>query len=181
MSEYERQYEDGSDPRVLDVVDIPVRVPRPRGYQQENWLIEPDEHLVRVGRFSWADLRPLRDRSGTLWLNGYHTFNGKNDCIPLEQALSVESSLKLIYVEGMQLSVFKPGEAFGNTKRRVQAMFRFGGTRYALWVTDPVIERAYLALEDGDHALCESYLTVSLGEPHDGRCYKLVAAVLQKA
>lgn len=180
VSEYERQYEDGSDPRVLDVIDIPLREPRPRGYQQENWLIEPDEYWIRVGRFSWADLGPLRDQSGTLWLNGYHTSNGENDYIPLEQVQAIESSLKLVYVEGMQLSVFKPGEAFGNSKRRVQARFRFGGTRYALWVTDPVIERAYLALEDGNHALRESYLTISLGEPYEDRCYKLVAAVLQE-
>ena len=135
---------------------------------------------MRVGRFSWAELGPLGDRRGTLGFNVSQTSNGENDCIPLEQAPVVKSSLKLVYVEGMQLSVFKPGEAFGNPKRRVQARFGFGGTRYALWVTDPVIERAYLALEDGDHTLGESYLTVSLGEPYEGRCYKLVAAVLQK-
>ena len=33
VSEHERQYEDGSDPRVLDVIDIPFVTPRPKGYQ----------------------------------------------------------------------------------------------------------------------------------------------------
>ncbi len=66
VSEYERQYEDGSDPRVLDVIDIPVREHKPRAYQQENWLIEPEYYWVKAGRFSSADLRPLGERSGEL-------------------------------------------------------------------------------------------------------------------
>jgi hypothetical protein len=86
VSEYERQYEDGSDPQVLDVIDIPMREARPRGFQQENWLIEPGEYWVRVGRFSWTDLGSLTDSSGTLWLDGHHTKNGENDYIPLDQA-----------------------------------------------------------------------------------------------
>ena len=36
VSEYERQYQDGSDPRVLDVIDVPLIEPRPKDYQQEN-------------------------------------------------------------------------------------------------------------------------------------------------
>lgn len=41
VSEYERQYEDGSDPRVLDIVDIPMLEPKPQGFQSENWLLDP--------------------------------------------------------------------------------------------------------------------------------------------
>ena len=36
VSEYERQYEDGSDPRVLDIIDVPVLDPKPEIYQTEN-------------------------------------------------------------------------------------------------------------------------------------------------
>jgi hypothetical protein len=78
----------------------------------------------------------------------------------------------------MQLSVFKPGEAFGNPKRRVQARFRFNGHAYALWVTDPIVERTYLSRQDGHYRVGESYLTISLGEPFNNNCYKLVAAVI---
>ena len=181
VSEDERRYEDGSDPCVLDMIDVPLREPRPKGCQQENWLLEPSKYWVRVGRFSWVDLEQLADKSGTLWLNGYHTYNGQNDYIPLDQAVTVGSSLKLVRVDAMQLRVFKPGEAFGNLKRRIQTQFQFAGNDYIIWVTDPIIERAYFARKDGDYPLGESYLTISLGEPYNERCYKFVAGVIQQA
>ena len=42
VSEYERSYKDGSDPRVLDIISIPVLKPRPEGWQTENWLLDPE-------------------------------------------------------------------------------------------------------------------------------------------
>ncbi len=42
VSEYERQYEDGSDPRVLDIMDVPLLETLPKGCQQENWLLDPE-------------------------------------------------------------------------------------------------------------------------------------------
>jgi hypothetical protein len=80
----------------------------------------------------------------------------------------------------MTLSVFKPGEAFGNSKRRVQGRFKHAGADYHLWVTDPIYERAYLAKQDDDYEIGESFLTVSLGEPHNGYCYKLIAAIMER-
>lgn len=56
VSEYERQYPDGSDPRPLDIIDVPLLEPRARGYQQENWLIDPDSYWERIGKASWRDL-----------------------------------------------------------------------------------------------------------------------------
>ncbi|HXF07312.1 MAG TPA: hypothetical protein VNK45_02110 [Candidatus Acidoferrales bacterium] len=51
---------------------------------------------------------------------------------------------------------------------------------YHLWVTDPIYERAYLARSDGDYGIGESFVTVSLGEPHKGYCYKLIAAIIER-
>ena len=50
VCERERQYEDGSDPRVLDMVDVPVAEPRPADYQSENGLLDPEYYWVKVGR-----------------------------------------------------------------------------------------------------------------------------------
>lgn len=102
VSEYERQYADGSDPRLLDVMDVPLIAPRPKDYQQENWLLDPDHYWQRVARLKWSDLGALADPVGRLWV-------------------------------------------------------------------------------DGDYQIGESFLTVSLGEPHNGYCYKLIAAIMERA
>ncbi len=179
VSEYERQYQDGSDPQVLDIMDVPLLDPRPNGYQQENWLLDPGYYWVKIGRAAWSDLQKLADPVAPLWINGNSTYSGLNDKIPLSLASELESSLRLVRADRLTLSVFKPGEAFGNAKRRVQGRFRYDGTDYWLWITDPGYERAFLAMEDGDYEIGESFLTVSLGEPYKDDCYKLIASIIE--
>jgi len=180
VSEYERQYEDGSDPRPLDVMDVPLLEPRPKDHQQENWLLDPGSYWRRVGRLEWHDLHALADPVQRLWVDGHSTYTGMNDRIPQAHIVGVESSLCLIHVDRVMLSVFSPGKAFGNSKRRVQGGFSLGSAQYRLWVTDPVYEREYLARPDGSYEAGESYLTVSLGEPYQGDCYKLIAAIMER-
>ncbi len=74
--------------------------------------------------------------------------------------------------------VCTPGEAFGNNKRRGQGRFRHASREYALWVTDPGFERAYLAKPNGTYDIAECHLTISLGEPYQEACYKLIAAII---
>jgi hypothetical protein len=129
----------------------------------------------------WDDLNAFADPVRRLWVDGESTYNGVNDRISLSQIGTAGGSLRLLHVVRLTLSVFKPGEAFGDLKRRVRGDFEHAGARYRLWVTDPKYERAYLAGADGDYEVGESFLTVSLGEPHKGACYKLIAAVIQRA
>ena len=178
VSEYERQYEDGSDPRVCDVMDAPVLESRPKDYQTENWLLDPKYYWVKVGRLPWLELSALVDPSAPLWIDGHGTYNGRNDKVPLEAAGSVADSLRLIHIHQLTLRVYKPGEAFGNNKRRVQGWFMHAGPEYGLWVTDPGFERRYLKKLDGACEIGECYLTISLGEPYGDACYKLIAAII---
>ena len=179
VSEYERQYEDGSDPRLLDVIDVPVLRACPENWQTENWLLDPEYYWRRSGKYSRFDLVALADPVKPLWIDGHSTYNGRNDKVPLELTSSISDSLRLIRVERLELAVFSPGEAFGNAKRRVQGRFEFSGQEYALWVTDPACEKEHLAKLDGTYAIGESYLTISLGEQYQGACYKLIAAVIR--
>lgn len=180
VSEYERQYEDGSDPRPLDIIDVPLLRPQPKDYQQENWLLDPNFSWVKTGRATWSDLTQLADCVEPLWLDGMSTYHGSNDKIPLAQVGCVRSSLRLLHVSALRVSVLKTGEPFGNPKRRVQGCFRHAGSEYHLWVTDPVFERQFLSKPDGDYRRGETFLTVSLGEPYNEACYKLIAAIIER-
>ena len=179
VSEYERQYENGGDPRVLDVIDVPLLEPRPAGYQIENWLLDQRYYWKKAGRLSPSDLGRFVEPVEPLWIDGHSTHNGRNDSVPTALLEQVETSLRLIQVNGLTLSVFAPGEAFGNARRRVQGRFDHAGQWYALWVTDPNYERRYLALADGRYDLGPCCLTISLGEPYGEACYKLIAAVVE--
>lgn len=178
VSEHERQYEDGSDPRVLDIMDVPLKSHHPKSYQSENWLLDPDHYWRRTGRIAWDGLHALADNPATLWLNGFSTGAGLNDRVPLANAETLIHSLHLLRLERLRLRIFAPGAMFGNPKRRVQADFPYRGANYRLWVTDPLVERKYLARKDGAYPIGECFVTVSLGEPHEGHCYKLVAALI---
>jgi hypothetical protein len=180
VSEDERQYSDGSDPTVLDIVDVPLLRHTPHTFQQENWLLDPEYYWQQAGRVSWGELPGLLDPVGPLWINGHSTYHGTSDRVPEDIAEQLSSSLVLIRVPAARLRVFAPGADFGNYKRRVQAQFEHAGERYRLRVTDPVYERRYLAEQDGFYDLGDCFLTVSLGEPWEGAAYKLVAAIIER-
>lgn len=178
VSEEERRYQDGTDPRLLDIMDVPLLSAAPSSYQAENWVLDPKNSWARVGTFGIADLADLVDRPTILWLNGSSTFAGLNDRVPQGSAEKLGESLYLLKINSATIKVFAPGANFGNPKRRVQMRFQHKTVEYWLWVTDPTIERSYLARNDGEYQVGESYVTVSLGEAHEGYCYKLVAAVI---
>jgi hypothetical protein len=64
--------------------------------------------------------------------------------------------------------------------------FRHGGSAYYLSVTDPVWELEIAGRREREHGPRELGLgerrllvTVSLGEPFNGDCYKLIAAIFE--
>ena len=179
VSEDECQYENGCDPQVLDIIDVPLLFHKPNNHQQENWLLDSDSDWTKVGVLSLDKLQQLVDPVAPLWTDGDSTYRGLNDRIPLALTKSLDSSLRLIHVDSVQLSVLRPGAAFGNPKRRVQGRFSYAQKEYALWITDPSYEREYLSKPDDEYEIGESFLTVSLGEPFKEACYKLVATVIR--
>jgi len=180
VSEEERRFDDGTDPKVLDIIKVPLIGHRPDGYQQENWELDPNHYWRRTGRLSWDALQAFVEPDGPLWrLDQRHSYHGLNDRVTLEKASGISSSLRLIRVKSLEVSVRSPGQEFGNPKRRLQGRFRYAGALYHLWVTDPVYERLFLGQPDATHELGECCLTISLGEPYDGYAYKLIAAIIE--
>ncbi|MBW2149188.1 MAG: hypothetical protein JRI22_19460 [Deltaproteobacteria bacterium] len=181
LSEEERRYEDGRDPRVLDIVVVPMIAHAPLLHHTENHIIDANYYWTKTKVLPWTKLGHLLDNPETLWPSGDSTYYGSNDRVKLEVASKLKVSLLLIKPEDLVLSVQAEGAEFGNPRRRVRAQFEYRGTSYNLVVTDPVAERAFLSKANGDYRIADTYLCVSLSEAHsDGYCYKLVAAVISK-
>ena len=57
ISEEERRYQDGTDPKVLDIIAIEMKRALPEHHQQENHLIDDGYYWVKRGVVSWRDLQ----------------------------------------------------------------------------------------------------------------------------
>lgn len=70
LSEEERRYEDGNDPKLLDVILVPMDRPSPHGSQTENHLIDDNYHWAKESVLSADQLSSLLDKVvGPLWNN----------------------------------------------------------------------------------------------------------------
>ena len=58
VSETEREYHDGSDPALLDIIDVPLIAHSPYAFQTENWLLDPALYWDRQGAAGWATWSP---------------------------------------------------------------------------------------------------------------------------
>lgn len=115
-----------------------------------------------------------------LWINGYSSYNGTNDRIPEDSANTLRNSLVLVQPEELTVIVNIEGAEFNNSKRKVRASFRLNNHEYKLAVTDPKIEKTYLKKANGTYKIKadRAYLCISIGEPYDGFCYKLIASII---
>ena len=181
VSEEERRYENGQDPRILDIIDVPMSAASPALHQTENHIIDGKCYWVKKGELDWEEMGKLVDRPEMLWSSGDSTYYGLNDRVKLETVANMTNSLLLIQPTSLTIEVQTEGAEFGNPKRRVRASFSYKGVNYSIIVTDPIAERAFLSKLNGVYQLDNAYLCVSLGEAYsDNYCYKLVTTVIVK-
>ena len=171
------KFSDGSALNLLDVINLPIKKALPHYYQAENYLTERKRPWEKVGRLGLDKLTELCDPVDILWENGYHSAKGKNDKIPVEIANEkCESSLALIQPQEFSL-VLESGLTF---KQKIRAEFIYHGVPYNLAVTDTFVEKEYADRLEGRYGIEKKdiYICISLGEPLEGFCYKLVAGVI---
>ena len=177
LSAHERQYEDGTEPHVLDVVHLGVLEPQPKDYQRENWLLDPSRRWVKVGRRRGRALTQWLDAAPTLWVNGDSSDNGVNDRVCRSDTVSLASSLALIRVEDLRVNV---SENEGKPAPLLRGSFHYNESDYSLRITDAAIESGSVGMLPGDYEVGERFLTISLtAEPFEGYCYKLIAAIIR--
>lgn len=167
---------DGNCPRPLDILQIPVADKAVHPFQSENYFVNPNIAWRKEGSYRHSELGQLCDAVDSLWMNGNSSFNGVNDRIPFETAQSeIESSLLLIEPESFVITVTWEM----NKKTKVRGKFVYKDERYWLAVTDPQVEEKYADVGIGEYLIPGNiFLTISIGEPYHGYCYKLIAGVL---
>lgn len=165
----------GGVPQVGDRVMLPLTRALPQGYQRENCSVG-FARWHRAGRAETADLLRLVETPATLWLNGWHCVHGWNDRIPHTVALSqCESSLALIRPDTLR---FRIHQHYGDLT--VRAEFDYRGEHYDLRITDDAVCSDWIErLAYGHDGKADALLCISLGQPHLGYCYKLVAGVVE--
>jgi hypothetical protein len=175
----DRRYEDGTLPRVLDVVSIEMKVPKPTGFQPENHVIDDGFYWRKVAQGTWEQVIAAVDNApGSLWLDGDSSYNGRNDQIHLATVgQNLNSSLRLVRTRNLSLSVAMEGPP-ERRKRKVRANFIHNGQNYCFSVTDRPVEERYLKGPDGLFPVGDAVLCISLSEPFNGYTYKLVASVI---
>jgi hypothetical protein len=179
LSEEDRRFENGRDPRVLDIIRIPMLEPKPHGFQIENHLIDARYYWTLEGRATLDQVHAAVDGAGRpLWGNHDSSYSGIHDRVLETSANPADGSLRLIEVGDLEISVAIEGAEFGNGKRKVRGRFTHGGVRHSLSITDPPVERRYFDGLDGAYPVGGAILCISLGEPYLGNAYKLIAAVI---
>jgi hypothetical protein len=181
VSAAEYRYERGGYCQLLDIVEIPFLRAEPRQHQTENHVIDAQSFWVKGGTASWDDLALLIEQPPSLWLNGYHTKPGLNDCISETRTPSLNSSLLLIAPKDFTVHVGIEHPDTPWAKQGVRGDFKYRRTDYSLRITDPVVDRHFRSKGNGNYRLNDVYICVSLTEPYeDHRCHKLVAAIFSK-
>jgi hypothetical protein len=169
----EQILDSGTQPEVLDVIEVPLEAAAPQQGQPENW------DLAEGG---WVLSDHLEDQAARVLLDRLvvdtPVFGTNERSIPAEdvQAGKVSSSLAVVRPEDLtwRKEVWPEGS-------KVRAIFRHAGAWHNLPVTDP----SWLALffgeapgEYGERNDQDVYLVLSLGEPMNDEHWKLVAGVI---
>lgn len=180
LSEEQATLNTGRKIRQLDIVDIEVVRPVPEFHQPENWLIA-NRTWTRVGTCDverLAVLFPLGGMPDGLLLgsSGDRVLKGDLDERPIPRSLDIITPSDVIWIH-TQSQGGRP---------QVRARFEWHGVTYNLPVTDPLWESKFSAPAEDKYRSDQVglsrdervILTISLGEPMNGYCYKLVAGVL---
>ncbi len=172
--------EDGHKAAPLDIVSIDLTHHDPRPHQPENW---------RIASNRWRFVRAIPSDKAATFLAPYLSagpdlLGNSRDRIPYTELSARPGTASLAIVEPNRIRWDITSRGPGN--RRVRARFNLAGEEYNLSVTDPEFEFMLIRVNDGLHDNAavgfkneqRIMLTISLGEPWEGDCYKLVAAVL---
>ena len=179
---------DGSQPTVMDIIDVPLLEHANDPTQPENWRLATDKPWRRVTTVPAVPVELLREEPANLWIE----FNQETDRISAAAVAASGRSNSLVLIRPRHFRLVartEKGGAKGFDRRRRRAVFEYGHDRYNLSVTDPTIDARYFTPfplphegprkvegPGGDNCLiCVSRTPVY----EDGCHYKVVATVIE--
>jgi len=176
LSETNMILEKGKGPQLLDVISVPLLSHQSHEYQTENYLIDNHQPWIKKSVLPVGLLSHLCDSVESIWVNGYHTSRGNNDKIPVELVKSeVNTSLLFIQPDSLTICV----STGYRVDKKIQAHFIYHQQEYKFSVTDLTVEKHYENQPNGDYPVTDKvYLCLSLSEPFEDDCYKLVAGII---
>jgi len=172
---------DYSEPRLLDVIRVGLSSRKPLSYQPENWCIDGAAWQL-VGRPAPAAQGRLVAASV---FRGSLLFGDAGRATPeahFEQRAAGES---LTLVRPTDVRWYTEFNTY-DLRNKPRVIFRLGDVQYDLPLTDPAYAGPLQRRDVGEYRSSDLGIpedrkilfTISLGEPFDGICYKLVAAVV---
>jgi hypothetical protein len=172
---------DGTEPHLLDILRIELDSHQPKSHQPEDWRIAEKTAWQLLFRPAPVFCRLLL-RSAVV--RGPDLLGNQSDRIPFGAFATTPAGASLALILPKDLLWDVRNKDGG--KRQVRARFRLGAAPYNLAVTDPHWEKRLDTLRPGIHPATAAslepddtiLLTISLGEPFSGECYKLAAAVI---
>lgn len=185
----ESQCADGSQPAILDIVDVTLTGKQDSPHQPENYLIAPSCRWQKIGAIPAKHVAALEERPTHLWLQ----LGGRIDRIYPSMAVGSLNSFQSLYLirpMNLQFRIWEAQDDFrGGPHKHRRAIFSYTGTEYNLSITDPTMDERYFDpfpafnqpardLVPRNPANC--LLVISLAAPFkDGYHYKVVATVLE--
>ena len=178
LSPAEYMLADGSEPRLLDLIEVELHYALPSVAHPEDWQIAPVRWSLIQRPASPAHLQKLAaaaDKSNTI-LRGYR------DRMTTDEIQQKPMQASLTFISPSHIHWWIRG---ADSKRKYRALFRRHHVTYDYAVTDPRwLERLNL-MPAGIYPhsnfadpTAETWLTISLSEAFRGWHYKLVAAVI---
>jgi hypothetical protein len=180
---------DGRQPKVLDVVEVPLTGKQNYACQPENYFIDASVRWRRVGAMPKNSLSAIEEKPAHLWLQPGMRTDRIHPDIAVESLVPFQS-LYLIRPVNLRFRIWEADDEFRSGPRKHRrAIFMYAGTEYNLPITDPTMDARYFrpfpALNQPPQEIAPKepgkvLLVVSLTVPFtDGYHYKVVATVLE--
>lgn len=174
------RYRNGAEVRVCDVIGVPIVRRVRHAFQKENFLIATGETWKFLGRIGWNEVLSLAEDGLSSPVLEHDKGAGGTRRVSLERARKLSQSLCLVRVGEVRLRIGASESADHEGRAKLRARFGIGSKRYDLSVTDPQVENMLVTRGEGRWKVHDAVLCISLTEPLDGFCYRVVASIITK-